>query len=146
MQVAAGKTLFLSGLSGEGTVAAAGATVALTGVFDGIFSGTVSGDATITKAGGWPAGFAGSGVDALNLDVVGGVLRLFNGDWPGSLGISVAYGAKVELAFDGTNDVERAQLGGRGAYGILSSERKPKYVIGRGALLAPSTGAVVIVR
>ena len=146
LQVAAGKTLFLSGLSGEGTVAADGATVALTGVFDGIFSGTVSGDATITKAGGWPAGFAGSGVDALNLDVVGGVLRLFNGDWPGSLGISVAYGAKVELAFEGTNDVERAQLGGRGAYGILSSERKPKYVIGRGALLAPSTGAVVIVR
>lgn len=146
LQVAEGKVLFLSGLSGEGTVAADGAAVALTGVFEGIFAGTVSGGATITKAGDWPAGFAGRGTGALNLDVVGGVLRLFNGEWPGSLGLSVAYGAKIELAFDGTNKVEYARLGGREAHGIVSLERKPKYVIGRGALEAPSTGAVIFFR
>ena len=58
---------------------------------------------------------------------------------PEGLAIEVGSGAKLRLGFEGTNVISRIKLGGRSAYGVVSAETHPGYIVGSGCLNVTST-------
>ena len=67
---------------------------------------------------------------------------------PPDLSVRVAQGAKLQLGFDGTIDVNEVKLGGRRATGVVNSETYPDYVFGPGALnvTGDPPGMILLVR
>ncbi len=146
LSVPSGKTLVLDGLSGAGTIAADGATLVLTNAVNGMFAGTITGDATLRKSGAWPYGIAGDSTGALSLYSEDGMFRLFNADRTGSLSLTLGFNAKLELDYVGTNLVEQLKYGKRYGHGVLSSDTLPGTIYGVGALEVPHVGTKIFVR
>lgn len=65
---------------------------------------------------------------------------------PASLNVEVANGAKLALDYDGRAQVGSVRLGGRKRSGVISAERFPEFISGRGELFVDPKGLMMIVR
>ena len=145
--VPSGKTLVLDGLSGDGTLAADGATIVLANAANGTFSGTITGDATLRKMDAWPYGLAGDSTGRFSILVDDGMFRLFSAGRTGTLSsIRLGSNAKLELDYAGTNAVEVLKYGNRRVSGTISGDTLPGVIYGIGALEAPYIGTRIFIR
>ena len=63
----------------------------------------------------------------------------------GHIEVSVAKGAKLDLSFSGTNEVNRVRYDGRSIYGVIDSTTCPEFVTGPGAFWASRKGILITV-
>lgn len=117
------------------TLASAGGTLTLTGAGDGDLSYKLPGSGGLVKsgAGTWTLNQANTYTG--NTTVQAGNLRLLHASLADASTVSIGAGARLDLAFDGTDDIAGLLLGGRKMpAGTYSTASHPRSFSGPGRL------------
>ena len=117
------------------TLASAGGTLTLTGAGDGDLSYKLPGSGGLVKSGTGTWTLNQANTYTGNTTVQAGTLRLVHASLADACTVSIAAGARLDLAYDGTDDIACLLLGGRKMpAGTYSAASHPNSFSGPGRL------------
>ena len=117
------------------TLASAGGTLTLTGAGDGDLSYKLPGSGGLVKSGTGTWTLNQANTYTGNTAVQAGTLRLLHASLAAASTVSIGAGARLDLAYDGTDDIAGLLLGGRKLpAGTYSAASHPRFFSGPGRL------------